>query len=175
MYQLQTRLPDVLNYPLPDRIRQLMICIETAPMKDLQAFYPNLVHHIFGFQVVLKLCYVELCQKLAKRILIELLQILQEGVGWGLRTVSDKNFHDFRLLYDFFQPHGAFFQLLYRLLIDTNKYEIKMNELPMKLRTMLESGRYSSFYANIMAVDNFQPRNLSLSLSEFCFVVGFVT
>lgn len=36
MYQLASRLTDILNYPLPDRIRQLVVCIETAPIKDLQ-------------------------------------------------------------------------------------------------------------------------------------------
>lgn len=54
MYQLQTRLTDVLNYPLQERIRQLMECIGTAPIKDLQAFFPTLVQHIFGFQVIMK-------------------------------------------------------------------------------------------------------------------------
>jgi hypothetical protein len=70
------------------------------------------------------------------------------------------------MLYDFFHPHGAFFALVYRLLKDTVKYEIKLSELPVKLRQMLESGRTSSFYTNILNVDNFQPRNMALSLSE---------
>lgn len=51
MYQLQSRLTDILNYPLNDRIHHLMIVMETAPLKDLQAFFPTLVHSIFGFQV----------------------------------------------------------------------------------------------------------------------------
>lgn len=134
----QARLTDVLNFPLPDRIRQLVMCIETAP--DLQAFFPHLVHHIFGFQ---------------------------ENPGWGLRNVTEKNFNDFRLLYEFFHPHAAFFQLIYRLLKDTIKYEIKINELPVKLRQMLESGRHSSFYTSLLNVDNFQVRNFSLSLSKY--------
>lgn len=136
MYQLTSRLTDILNYPLEMRIRQLVMCIEAAPMKDLQAFFPSLVSHIFG---------------------------CQESVGWGLRTASDRNFNDFKILYEFFHPHGSFFQLIYRLLKDTIKYEIKFNELPVKLRQMLESGRYSSFYANLLAIDNFQIGSLSLS------------
>jgi hypothetical protein len=48
MYQFQTRMTDVLNYPLPDRIRQMVILIETAPIKDLEAFFTTLVHSIFG-------------------------------------------------------------------------------------------------------------------------------
>lgn len=139
MYQLQARLSDVLNFPLSERIRQLVICIETAPIKDLQVFFPSLVNHIFGFQ---------------------------ENPGWGLRTVNDKNFNDFRILYEFFHPHAAFFQLVYRLLNNTIKYEIKITELPVKLRQMLESGRHSSFYTNLLNVENFQPRNFALSLSK---------
>lgn len=54
MQQLQTRLSDMLSDPLPYRIRQLIYCIETAPIKDLQAFFPTLVNHVFGFQVNLK-------------------------------------------------------------------------------------------------------------------------
>lgn len=60
MYQLQSRLTDLLNYPLLDRVRQLTMCIETAPIKDLQAFFPTLVNHIFGFQVLLKCIFIEL-------------------------------------------------------------------------------------------------------------------
>lgn len=139
MYQSQARLTDVLNFPLHDRIRQLVVCIETAPIKDLQAFFPSLVHHVFGYQ---------------------------ENAGWGLRTTTEKNFSDFRLLYEFFHPHAAFFQLVYRLLKDTIKYEIKISELPVKLRQMLESGRHSSFYTTLLNVDNFQPKNFFLSLSK---------
>lgn len=39
---------DILNYPLLDRVRQMVIFIETAPIKDLEAFYSTLVHSIFG-------------------------------------------------------------------------------------------------------------------------------
>ena len=141
MYQLQSRLTDILNYPMQERIRQLMMCIETAPIKDLQTFYPTLVQHIFGYQ---------------------------ENPGWGLRTITDKNFMEFRQLYEFFHPHSSMFQLIYRLLKDSiNKFEIKLSELPVKLRQMLESGRHSSFYTSILNIDNFQPRNFTLSLSKF--------
>lgn len=43
MYQLQTRLSDILNFPLFDRIRQLSICLESVPNKDLASFFPSLV------------------------------------------------------------------------------------------------------------------------------------
>lgn len=140
MYQLQARLIDVLNYPLPDRIRQLVVCFETAPIRDLESFFPTLVHHIFGDQ--------------------------SNGLGWGLRVVTEKNFHEFRLLYEFFHPHGAFFQLIYRLLKDTIKYDLKVSKLPVKLKHLLDSGRHSSFYTSLLNVDNFQPKNFSLSLSK---------
>lgn len=139
MYQLQSRLSDVLNYPLPDRIRQLMMCVETVPIKDLQNFYPSLVSHIFGFQA---------------------------NPGWGLRTVTEQ-MTEWRMLYEFFHPHGAFFQMIYRLLKDTVKFDLKIIELPVKLRQMLESGQHTAFYKSILNVENFQPRNFSLSLSKF--------
>ncbi|CRK96885.1 CLUMA_CG009869, isoform A [Clunio marinus] len=142
MFQLSTRLGDILNYPLFDRIRQLMICIETAPIKDLQAFYPMLISHIFGYS---------------------------KSIGWGLRTVTEKNSNDFKILYEFFHPHSSFFQLIYRLLNQSIKYEMKISELPIKLQQMLESGRYNSFYSTIVNFDNFQPQNMSLSLNAFDF------
>lgn len=48
MYQLASRLTDILNYPLPDRIRQFNICFEACPIKDLQviAFQPFRKHFI---------------------------------------------------------------------------------------------------------------------------------
>jgi hypothetical protein len=42
MYQLQSRLSDVLNFPLFDRIRQLS-SLDGVPNKDLASFYSNLV------------------------------------------------------------------------------------------------------------------------------------
>jgi sphingomyelin phosphodiesterase 4 len=90
-----------------------------------------------------------------------------ESPGWGLRTVTEKNFNEFRMLYDFFQPHGAFFQLIYRLQRDTVKFELNCRELPIKVRQMLESGRFSTFFSGLLSTEsNFQSRNLSLSLSE---------
>lgn len=138
MYQQQTpRMTEViLNYPLPDRVRQLAMCIESAPIKDLQDFFPKLVHSLFD-----------------------------NNLGWGLRTITEKNFMEYGLLRDFFHPHGIFFQMLYRLL--NQKFEMRLNELPVKLRQMLESGRHSTFYANILNIDNFQPRNFTLSLSKY--------
>lgn len=39
MYQLQTRLLDILNLPIAERIQQLKFCIETGPIKDLQVSF----------------------------------------------------------------------------------------------------------------------------------------
>lgn len=39
MYQLQTRLLDILNLPLSERIHQLKFFIETGPIKDLQVIF----------------------------------------------------------------------------------------------------------------------------------------
>lgn len=143
MYQLQSRLADVLNYPLNQRIYQLVHCIDTAPLKDLQAFFPRLVQDIFGGT------------------------LFQDfNVGWGLRVVTDKN-PEFELLYSFFEPNASFFRLIYRLLGDSIRFEITGMELPLKMRQMLETGRCSTFYANLLNADNFHHRAVSLTLSEF--------
>lgn len=43
MYQIASRLTDILNFPLPDRIRQLTISFESCPIKDLQVISLNYV------------------------------------------------------------------------------------------------------------------------------------
>lgn len=48
MYQLASRLTDILNFPLPDRIRQLPIMFESCPIKDLQVISLN---YVFGLNI----------------------------------------------------------------------------------------------------------------------------
>lgn len=48
MYQLQTRLLDILNLPLAERIQQLKFCIETGPIKDLQVIFKRKKLKIFN-------------------------------------------------------------------------------------------------------------------------------
>jgi hypothetical protein len=139
MYQLQTRISDILNYPLAERISQLRYCIETAPIKDLQAFYPTLVQSIFGVNS-------------------------NNHVGWGLRTTIGI-VPEYGLLYNFFIPHEAFFRLIYRLQSCgfVNKYEIPFTELPTGFRSMLDGGRVDGFYTKLISTEHFQPKMLSLS------------
>jgi Mitochondrial-associated sphingomyelin phosphodiesterase len=103
MYQIQTRLVDILNLPLLDRISQLRYCVETAPLKDLQAFFKTLVHHIFGLN--------------------------SNNIGWGLRAITTTS-PEYYYLYSFFNPHEAFFRLLYRLQSGYVKFDVNFQELP---------------------------------------------
>jgi sphingomyelin phosphodiesterase 4 len=144
MYQLQSRLTDILNYPLSQRIYQLNNCIDTVPLKDLQTFFPRLVMNVFGGGT-------------------------NTGIGWGLRIITDKD-PEFQLLHSFFEPNASFFRLIYRLLGDNIRFELAAQELPIKFRQMLESGRYSTFYSNLLNAENFQQRMVSLTLSEFKFI-----
>lgn len=138
MYQLQTRLIDILNYPLQDRITHLRYCIDSAPLKDLQSFYPTLVNSIFGGQ---------------------------NGLGWGLRTITSNSPESY-LLHNFFNPHEAFFRLIYRLQTGFVKFDVHFNELPRGFRNMLENhSKLNSFYSSMINIDHFQS-NKTLSMSK---------
>jgi sphingomyelin phosphodiesterase 4 len=89
-----------------------------------------------------------------------------ENAGWGLRTTTEKNFNEFKILYNFFHPHAPFFNLIYRLISNSVKYELRISELPIKVRQMLESGRYSTFYTSLLNKVVEYDRNMTLSLSK---------
>lgn len=98
------------------------------------------------------------------------------GVGWGFRTITQATPQEFEILYNFFIPLGPMFRLLYRLLGDSVKYEVSVNLLPPKFQQMLESGRYSSFYSDIITIDPFRRQIVSLSLNAFdYYFIHFVT
>lgn len=139
MYQLQTRLIDILNYPLQERIAHLRYCIDTAPLKDLQSFFPALINSIFGGH--------------------------SSNLGWGLRILV-ANSSDYHLLYHFFNPHDAFFRLLYRLQTGFVKFELNFNELPAGYRNFLSNRQFNSFYSNMINIDQIQA-NKTLSMSKF--------
>lgn len=141
MYQLQTRLIDILNYPMQERIAHLRYCIDSAPLKDLQSFFPALINSIFGGQQA-------------------------NSLGWGLRILV-ANCPDYHLLYHFFNSHDAFFRLLYRLQTGFVKFEMNFHELPRGFRTMLEGSRQlNPFYSNMINVDHLQA-NKTLSMSKY--------
>lgn len=150
---LQKRILDILNLPLVQRCPELGLIIDRASVKELQEVFPLLVNSIFGGHGS------------------------AGGVGWGFRTVTQISHpYEFEILYNFFIPLGPMFRLLYRLLSDTVKYEVPISFLPPKMQQMLEAGRYSSFYSDIINIDPFRRQVVSLSLNAFdYYFIHFVT
>jgi sphingomyelin phosphodiesterase 4 len=74
---------------------------------------------------------------------------------------------EFDVLYNFFIPLGPMFQLIYRLLNDSLKYEVPLTNLPIKMQQMIEGGRYSTFYPEIIHIDPFRRQIVSLYLNSF--------
>lgn len=146
------------------RCPELGLLIDRASLRELQDIYPVLVNSIFGVNT-------------------------GGGTGWGFRLMTrDTHPHDFDVLYNFFIPIGGpMFRLCYRLLSDSLKYELPVGMLPVsfrlgnlrerfmicdflfqpKMQQMLESGRYSAFYSDIINIDPFRRQIVSLSLSKF--------
>lgn len=166
--------PEILNFQLVDRLNYLRNFIDNAPIKDLTTFYPQLG------KIFILLLFSN-CRGETRSTKLELYGLYalfpvnhifgindnNNPYGWGLRLVTDQNFNEFRLLYEFFQPLGPFLHLIYRLLNDTIKYELKTSDLPSKTRQQLESGS-STFYSSMFQqqTDMHQKKNSILSLSE---------
>uniref|UniRef100_A0A1Q3F087 Putative sphingomyelin phosphodiesterase 4-like isoform x1 n=1 Tax=Culex tarsalis TaxID=7177 RepID=A0A1Q3F087_CULTA len=138
-----TRILEILNQPPMMRCPELGLLIDRASLKELQDIYPVLINSIFGVNT--------------------------GGTGWGFRVMTrDTHPHDFDVLYNFFIPIGGpMFRLCYRLLSDSLKYELPIGMLPPKMQQMLESGRYSAFYSDIVNIDPFRRQIVSLSLNAF--------
>uniref|UniRef100_A0A336LQY2 CSON001502 protein n=1 Tax=Culicoides sonorensis TaxID=179676 RepID=A0A336LQY2_CULSO len=148
---MSIRILDILNLPLIHRCPELCLIIDRASLKELQEIFPVLINSIFGLP--------------------------GGSVGWGLRTTQQQiNQQEFEILYNFFIPLGPMFRMLYRLLSDPIKFEVPIGFLPMKMQQMLESGRYSGFYSDIITIDPFRRQIVSLSLNAFdFFFIHFVT
>lgn len=58
-------------------------------------------------------------------------------------------------------------RLCYRLLTEPIKFEVKIDALPTKTIQMLNSGRYSVFYSDILNVDPYRRQVASLQLNAF--------
>ncbi|XP_058443755.1 sphingomyelin phosphodiesterase 4 [Malaya genurostris] len=142
------RILEILNLPPMMRCPELGLLIDRASLKELQDIYPLLINSIFG---------------------------INTGTGWGFRTMTrDTHPHDFDVLYNFFIPIGGpMFRLCYRLLNDSLKYELPISYLPPKMQQMLESGRYSAFYSDIINVDPFRRQIVSLALNAFDYFMFF--
>lgn len=88
--------------------------------------------------------------------------------GWGLRTITQEtNPLEFDYLYNFFIPLGPMLRLCYRLLSEPIKFEASIESLPTKTKQMLNSGRFSVFYSDIVNVDPCRRQVTSLHLNSF--------
>lgn len=139
---VQARILEILSLPPMMRCPELGLLIDRASLKELQDIYPTLINSIFG---------------------------LNGGSGWGFRVMTrDTHPHDFDVLYNFFIPIGGpMFRMCYRLLNDSLKYELPISYLPPKMQQVIESGRYSAFYSDIINIDPFRRQVVSLSLNAF--------
>ncbi|XP_055606110.1 sphingomyelin phosphodiesterase 4 [Uranotaenia lowii] len=136
------RILEILSLPPIMRCPELGLLIDRASLKELQDIYPIVINSIFG---------------------------INSGSGWGFRIMTrDTHPHDFDVLYNFFIPIGGpMFRLCYRLLNDSLKYELPMSFLPPKMQQMIESGRHSTFYSDLINIDPFRRQIVSLSLNAF--------
>ncbi|XP_062537156.1 sphingomyelin phosphodiesterase 4 [Armigeres subalbatus] len=142
-YPVQARILEILSLPPMMRCPELGLLIDRASLKELQDIYPTLINSIFGLS--------------------------GGGSGWGFRIMTrDTHPHDFDVMYNFFIPIGGpMFRMCYRLLTDTLKYELPISCLPHKMQQIIESGRYSAFYSDIINIDPFRRQVVSLSLNAF--------
>ncbi|GAB0094643.1 Sphingomyelin phosphodiesterase 4 [Sergentomyia squamirostris] len=136
------RFMEILSYPLRERCQELTLLIDHCSIKELQEVFPTLINSIFNGSYA--------------------------GIGWGLRSVvSNINPYEFNILYEFFVPLGPIFRLCYKLLNDALKFDVPISSLPVKMRQMLESGRYPLFYSDIVNVDHFTRQVTSVSFNAF--------
>uniref|UniRef100_A0A1B0CYY0 Uncharacterized protein n=1 Tax=Phlebotomus papatasi TaxID=29031 RepID=A0A1B0CYY0_PHLPP len=145
MENFGNRFMEILSYPLKERCYQLGLLIEHCSIKELQEVFPTLVNSIFRSN---------------------------NGVGWGLRSyVANISMYEFNILYDFFVPLGPMFRLCYKLLNDALKFDVPISTLPIKMRQMLESGRYPLFYSDMINVDHFTRQVTSVSFNAFDYYI----
>lgn len=74
---------------------------------------------------------------------------------------------EFDYLYNFFIPLGPMLRLCYRLLSEPIKFEASIDALPTKTKQMLNSGRFSVFYSDIVNVDPCRRQVTALHLNSF--------
>lgn len=91
-----------------------------------------------------------------------------DGLGWNLRLATrERNMHEFEWLYSFLYPMGKMFDLCYKLLIEAVKFDVPLNTLPLNMRQMLESGRYSLYYSDLIRVNPLSRQVTHISLNAF--------
>lgn len=104
-------LNDLLNLSPVHRCAELNLQFDRCSLKELQHFFPNLVHSIFGNNAG-----------------------AVPPIGWGLRTITGlTNAHEFDMLHQFFVPMGPMFRLCYRLLNESIKFDVPLDALPVSI------------------------------------------
>lgn len=93
-------------------------------------------------------------------------------IGWGLRTITRETTPvEFDYVYSFFIPLGPMFRLCYRLLSEPIKFDVPIETLPPKTIQMLNNGRYSVFYSDILNLDPYRRQISSLQLNAFDYFI----
>lgn len=93
-------------------------------------------------------------------------------LGWGLRTITrEMTSIEFEYVYSFFIPLGPMFRLCYRLLSEPIKFDVPIETLPTKTIQMLNNGRYSVFYSDILNIDPYRRQISSLQLNAFDYFI----
>lgn len=103
----QSQFYTALNLPVQEKLCELTRIIDqSAPNKDLQAIFPQLINNIFATSF---------------------------NSGWGLKTITfDANRYEFEALTSFLEPQGPMLRLCYKLLTDPQlKYNLPLNVLPV--------------------------------------------
>ncbi|XP_028173889.1 sphingomyelin phosphodiesterase 4 [Ostrinia furnacalis] len=145
---LMSQFYTTLNLPLQEKLCELTRIIDqSAPNKDLQAIFPQLINSMFSTTF---------------------------SNGWGLKTITfdDANRHEFEALTSFLEPQGPMLRLCYKLLTDPQlKYNLPLNVLPLDLQVCLERGRYSQFYADMLTLDSQSLNVVALALNPFDYYI----
>lgn len=93
--------------------------------------------------------------------------ILGDNLGWNLRLATrERNLHEFEWLYSFLHPMGKMFEMCYKLL-EASKFDVPLSTLPVNMRQMLESGRYSLYYSDLVRVNPLSRQVTHISLNAF--------
>lgn len=93
-------------------------------------------------------------------------------LGWGLRTITRETAPiEFEYVYSFFVPLGPMLRLCYRLLSEPIKFDVPIESLPQKTIQMLNNGRYSVFYSDILNIDPYRRQIASLQLNAFDYFI----
>lgn len=128
------------------------------------------------FFAILNLPLVERIQELSILIQRSTVAELQEifptlvlsifdGLGWNLRLATRERNIEFEWLYSFLYPMGKMFDLCYKLL--TVKFDVPLSTLPDHTREMLQSGRYSLYYSDLIRVNPMSRQVTHISLNAF--------